>query len=75
MMSLDDFDDCIEGVVSRYGQDDILCYSKQKILIKLTKQDMSLSEAYEYFDFNIIGAWVGDMTPCFIEDYNEEYYS
>ncbi len=49
MISLDDFDDCIEGVVSRYGQDDILCYSKQKILIKLTQQDMSLSEAYEYF--------------------------
>jgi hypothetical protein len=27
---------------------------------------MSDEEAVEWFDFNIIGAWVGDGTPCFI---------
>lgn len=75
MMKINEFDDCIEGVVSRWGQEDIICYNKQKIITKLTKDNMSYAEAYDYFYYNIIGAWVGDTTPCFIEDYDEEYYS
>jgi hypothetical protein len=27
---------------------------------------MTEEEAVEYFDFNQIGAWVGDRTPCFL---------
>ena len=27
---------------------------------------MTCEEAYEYFNFNIIGAWMGDWTPCFL---------
>ena len=29
---------------------------------------MSHEEAVEYFEYNQIGAYVGDHTPCFIED-------
>ena len=28
---------------------------------------MSHEEAVEYFEFNIVGAWIGDDTPCFID--------
>jgi len=28
--------------------------------------------AQEYFDYNIIGAWVGSKTPVFIEDMSIE---
>ena len=28
---------------------------------------MSDEEAMEYFDFNVIGAWVGEHTPVFLE--------
>ena len=28
---------------------------------------MSHEEAIEYFDFNIVGAWVGDETPIFVQ--------
>ena len=32
----------------------------------MTKEDgMSLTEATEFFNFNILGAWFGDGTPCF----------
>jgi hypothetical protein len=27
---------------------------------------MSEEEAYEWFEFNQIGAWLGDATPCFL---------
>jgi len=27
---------------------------------------MTEDEAREYFDFNTIGAWYGETTPCFI---------
>jgi hypothetical protein len=26
---------------------------------------MSHEEAEEFFEFNVIGSWVGDYTPCF----------
>jgi hypothetical protein len=27
---------------------------------------MSYEDAYEYYNFNIVGAWMGDNTPVFI---------
>jgi len=27
---------------------------------------MTWEEAEEYFEFNQMGAWVGDSTPCFL---------
>ena len=29
------------------------------------EQDMTLEEAKEFFEFNVLGAWVGNGTPCF----------
>ena len=29
-------------------------------------EDVQISMAYEYFYFNIQGAWIGDNTPIFI---------
>ena len=65
-MILDGFDDCIVGAVERFGMNPVLLYDTDKILEKLTSEDeMSFDEATEYFDFNILGAWMGDGTPCF----------
>ena len=30
------------------------------------KDGMSEEESIEYFEYNQIGAWVGDTTPCFL---------
>jgi hypothetical protein len=30
------------------------------------EEEMTSEEALEWFEFNQIGAWVGDSTPCFI---------
>ena len=69
---MDGFDDCIAGVVQRYGQPTIVCYDKEKVLEQLTDDGMTDEEAREYFEYNQIGAWVGEQTPCFISPFDKE---
>jgi len=67
MLMMDGFDDCIVGVVERFGQEGIICYDKAKVLEKLmTESGMSEEEATDFFYYNQIGAWMGDLTPCFL---------
>ena len=72
MIIMDGFDDCIAGVVQRYGQPTIVCYDKEKVLKQLMDDGMTDEEAVEYFECNRIGAWVGEQTPCFISPFNKE---
>ncbi len=65
MLKMDGYDDCIVGTVIRYGQPPILCYDYDLVIEKLA-EDMSYEEAIEFFEFNQIGAWMGDDTPCFL---------
>jgi hypothetical protein len=44
-----------------------VCYNQKIILSELVSQGMTEEEAQEYFDYNIIGAYVGERTPCFLE--------
>ena len=46
----------------------IALYSKNKAIQCLIDQGMDEEQAYEYFDYNIAGAYVGDNTPIFLED-------
>lgn len=66
MLKADGFDDCITGICKRCGQDDIIAYDTTKVIAKLVAQGMDEGEAWEYFEFNIVGAYMGEMTPCFI---------
>lgn len=65
LLVMDGYDDCIVGIVERLGQDPIVCYDKKKILNNL-KKDMNEEEAEEFFYFNQLGAWMGNLTPCFV---------
>jgi hypothetical protein len=67
LMYMDGFADCIAGTVRRFGQAEIVCYHYEKVIAKLVGQGMTSDEAVEYHEFNQIGAWVGERTPCFLE--------
>lgn len=44
----------------------VLLYDGNKVIKKLMVSDgMSFSEAWEYFEFNILGSYVGECTPAF----------
>lgn len=65
----DGFDDCILGVALRYGSEPFIVYDMDKVIGKLVDDGMSLEEAEEYFEFNILGAYVGPSTPGYIQTY------
>ena len=67
LLFADGFDDAILGIVERCSFDAVVCYDVEKILEILMKDDMSYEDAIEYYEFNILGAYVGEKTPMFLE--------
>ena len=67
MLRADGFDDCIIGICCRVGYEDIIAYDMTKVIQKLIDRDgMDEEEACEWFTYNILSAYHGDETPCFI---------
>ena len=65
LLFADGFDDAILGVAERIGMEAVVAYSTPKI-IEILSRDMTEDEAVEYFEFNILGAYVGERTPIFV---------
>lgn len=65
LLFADGFDDAILGVAERIGMEAVVAYSTPKI-IEILARDMTEDEAVEYFEFNILGAYVGERTPIFV---------
>ena len=70
---LDGHDNALLGYAQRFGMDPVACYDYHKVienLINTFDEDISKEDkhemALEWFQFNIIGAWVGEKTPCFL---------
>ena len=66
LLKMDGFDDCIVGICERFGMDAVLAYDREKVLAKLMTDGMTRDEAEEFFEYNQIGAWMGDKTPVFV---------
>lgn len=67
----DGFDAALIGYVQR-GAATVALYDARKCIeILITEDGMTVEEAIEFFDYNVLGAWVGDGTPAFafLEDY------
>ena len=60
-------DAAIVGLVSSFGSGDpVVCYDRSKVIAILMKDGMDEEEAEEFFEFNVIGAYMGPETPVFI---------
>jgi len=63
----DGFNDAILGMCLQFGCEPIVAYDYNKCIDILIKRDgMTTSEASDYIQFNVIGAYVGNNTPVFI---------
>lgn len=60
------FDDALLGFVERFGCPTVAVYDRSKCIQSLITEGMNIDEAEEYFEFNVIGAYVGEYTPYFI---------
>ena len=64
----DGFDKAIMGIVERSGMNPVVLYNKNKCIDIMIKRDkMTESEAIDFYYYNIVGAHMGDYTPCFAE--------
>jgi hypothetical protein len=63
----DGFNDAIVGIHSDTG---VVYYSKEAVIqILIQEHGMSDIDAMEYADYNVFGAYVGEKTPIFLEDF------
>lgn len=63
----DGFNEAIIGMAERINLGPVVAYDVQKIIEIMVERDgMTYEEAYEFYDFNIVGSWMGDFTPVFI---------
>lgn len=77
----DGFDEAIIGLAERINLGPVVAYSTEKVIeilmkdMEVGKEDLGKGEsiedlryqmAYEYFEYNIKGAWMGEFTPIFI---------
>ncbi|MBL69776.1 MAG: hypothetical protein CMO74_15250 [Verrucomicrobiales bacterium] len=69
----DGLDDAFCGMVERFGSSPVACYDTQKVLEIFVERDgMSMDEANEHFQFNVLGAYLGENTPVFLVNMSEE---
>ena len=61
-LSEPEFDGAIIGVAERIGKPPAVTYDTTK-LVEILSRSMTVDEAYEFFEYNILGAYVGDQTP------------
>jgi len=68
MLLADGFEDAFVGFARRFGwHEPVAVYDYTRCLEILVERDgMDHLGASEFFEFNVIGAWVGDQTPIFI---------
>ena len=53
------------GLANQFSKPPIAVYDRERC-IELLARDMTYEEAVEYFEYNVIGAWVGEQTPMFL---------
>jgi hypothetical protein len=68
----DGFEDALIGTGTRFTYG-VAIYSFAQCLDVLVERDgMSYEDAEEYMHFNVLGAYVGENTPIFLDDFYED---
>ena len=68
----DGFEEALIGVVDGACRSPVACYDYAKCIQILMARGMQEEEADEYMEFNVTGAFVGEMTPLFLHDWRQE---
>ena len=63
----DGFDEAIIGMAERINLGPVVAYDVDK-MIEILMKDMTDEDAFEYFYFNVSGAYVGEKTPIWCND-------
>lgn len=73
MLKMDGFDDCVVGTVTSFGINTVLAYDVDMVIQKMIREwELTADEAWEYHEYNQLGAYMGEGTPVFIRIQNLE---
>ena len=65
---LDGLDSAIAGIGSQYGKPTLIVYDEALVIKTLVDdQEMTLDEAWEYYEYNIKHAYYGEGTPIIMQ--------
>ena len=67
LLFADGFDKAIVGVSRTFNKLSVTYDTNKCIKTLMSRDKMSREEAIEYFEYNVVGSYVGDSTPSFIE--------
>ena len=67
VIKLEEFSVAFIGIAEVNGKAPAACYSKTKIL-DILQINMSLQEALDYFEFELLGRSFEDNNPVFLDD-------
>jgi len=68
-LKVDGMDAALIGVGQQFNKH-FLIYSMAKVIeILMDRDGMTEIDALEFFNFNIVGAYMGEFTPVFLQDY------
>lgn len=71
LLKADGFDSAVLGLAQRGSVPSVLAYDYDKCVeILMTRDGMTRIDAVEYMDFNVVGSWVGELTPVFVTSYS-----
>ena len=74
IMLMDGFEDAFIGFSKRCGQPTLATYSFIKMMqVLIERDDMDTMEAEEYIMYNCEGAWMGELTPIILHEYNDPW--
>jgi hypothetical protein len=70
LLFLDGYDDAIIGTATNDDGDTVICYSVDRMVDAVMRQEnITYDEAMEWVSYNTLSAYLGKLTPIYIEDY------
>tara|TARA_Y100000356_G_C11112698_1_gene210480 strand:+ start:28 stop:297 length:270 start_codon:yes stop_codon:yes gene_type:complete len=72
-LTADGFEDALVGCT--YGANVVAVYDINKMIEVLIEEGMEYEDAVEFLDYNVVGAYVGDKTPQYINFVTQEVYN
>jgi hypothetical protein len=62
----DGFDEAIIGIGRQFNKQLVIYDEDKCIQILMERDGMTDEEAIEFFEFNVVGAYVGEYTPVYV---------
>jgi hypothetical protein len=62
----DGFDEAIIGIGRQFNKNLVIYDEDKCIQILMERDGMTDEEAIEFFEFNVVGAYVGEYTPVYV---------